>query len=376
MPNQLFYLAVLLLFVWELPNALSRVRVTATVLGTALLFVGYVAAWAVVSLWEWVPGVTYRYLPTVSLSVLMLMLGTIWGATRPPKAIVTTMAGMLWPLVLMTSGEIIVSPDLTRFGYGPLAMLVLPATLALERYAGLAALILVMAASNHLTPLGAGLSGVAVFVWFRGHAVRTQLLKASIAATLLAGLMILTGSHGRILGTLNRLFEEDPTRTYLKTLFSEFIAISGGRGIGLMNVMALTEMDWVTEGRAAAGYFDDGVSLHSAYQTWLLEGGLLVTAAISLIMFRAIREVRVVLGADPLVGATLAAWMAALGVFGLYHQVQDAPQFWVTLGLTAGISSNYVRHRHPRLIIRNLRDNQPQLCPKQQTDFRSQRQRV
>jgi hypothetical protein len=343
--NQIFYLytAALALFgvVW-----LNSKRAFSALFRLVAVFLLHVSSFLVVSSWELIPGTTLRHLPFYFLNVLLLVASFPLGCRLDRENQLRVFESLAWAVVVWTAVQIFLWPELTRFGYGPLSMVLLPILVALRRPAPAAALFTMMLFSNHVTPLVAGSVAISVSV-FLAYEIRSRRFFKNLATTVIGmvtlGLMLfplmqpyLESTFKRIMAVNFGLIGTDVTRSYIVDRSWELLTASNGLGIGYMNFYAWSGIDSGYVYETDSGHTVEGFNLHNSFMTWGLEGGVLVILTLVFFFLFFLRRVRYIYSRDRQYGSAIYGVLAAFFVFALSHQLHMAPQFWAVIGLVSG----------------------------------------
>jgi hypothetical protein len=312
------------------------------------IYGAYLIAFYIVSFWEIIPGTTVRFLKFNILYVLIIFEFFAVGYYLHQKAIVATFSVLGSLLVIFALSQLILTPDLTRFGYGSLGMLVFVVLVAYNKLLLAGVLFVVMAMSNNVIPVVASL--VSIFVYFvaLGKGNVFSVTRASKLFTFLVPLfaiffIALIFFGGRIEDTVSRLLSvglglsgEDLTRAYIHERSQEMLMDSGGIGIGYMNFYAYSgwELDYLEEARTGSAI--EGHNLHNSFMTWGLEGGILVVLVVFWLIISTVKRIRSIYLQDTRMGSCLFGFTAAFVVFAIAHQLHELISFWATIGFVWG----------------------------------------
>jgi hypothetical protein len=340
-PNQVFWAYALLVAAFSATTAIrSKTAVLACSKLVALHWL-YLLAFVIVSSWELIPGTTARHLPFISLDWALALLGFVVGYRLRSSQLVRVLVILAWLVVAYTIGQWIFTPGVTRFGYGPLSMLLLVVLVAYDRVLTTVLLGLAMAGANHVTPLAAGVAGVSFYfiVRYRGNVLRAVVEKRRFLFVALFLPLAMAFALERVLGTFNRFrtLGDDTVREYIVHHSVAMIRESGLMGIGYMNFYAWSGLDTGYRGEARTGSDILGFNLHNSYMTWALEGGVLVTAVVLVLLLLTVKRLNVIYGSDGNLGAVLYSWLVVFGIFAMFHQLHMSIQFWTVIGLIWGV---------------------------------------
>jgi hypothetical protein len=241
------------------------------------------------------------------------------------------------------------TPEITRFGYGPLSMILLVVLVAYDRVLAAILLAVAMAASNHITPMVAGFAGVAFYliVYYKGNILRLLVEKRRFMLAFFLVPVAVSVALQQTISTFSRFqtLNDDYVRSYIVDQSTQMLRESKFLGIGYMNFYAWSGIDTGYAGESRTGSEILGFNLHNSYMTWALEGGLMVSVIVLVILWLTMGRLKAVLAADRQLGAVLMSWFIVFGIFALFHQVHMSIQFWGAIGLVWGIHAKQVYQR-------------------------------
>lgn len=213
----------------------------------------------------------------------------------------------------------------------------------------LAVVLSILLLSNSRAPLGISLLVLGLaFLWMGrsvAQRVRLGLLMTILVIVVSIALMSFSRTRFLMLTFAARITHEDiitrdhyvpgepvdPTRDNLEAIVKRGFWDAQPFGIGYMTTPHLYEREW--------GY---PTILHSMYQTWAFEGGILcvlIMAGVLIRHLRAMRRVRrIAFGRDEDVMARcLMLSTMAVMLMGLFHQMNQGPIFYAVLGMALGL---------------------------------------
>ena len=347
MPNQIFWSYVLIFFIYSAITLLKK-KALFEALKPVVAYWIYLAAFYIVSYWELVPGTSVRHLPFHSLEWLVIFAFFAIGYQLSVVKQCRVYVVMAKLIVLWTALQFFLFPDVPRFGYGSLAMLLLPLLLAYRQFWTFALLLLFMFGSAHVTPLVAGgaASLVYLLVFYRFNlleAVRQHLrLLVIFLFVMAAALPVL---WAKVVNTLNRLMSidgslvgQDWLREYIIENSWRMLVETKGLGIGYMNFYAWSGLDTGYSHVTRTGSIIEGFNIHNTFMTWALEGGVLVILSVVFLGYLTSKRIRLIYKNDRKYGAVLVGMIAAFLVFAMAHQLHMLTQFWAFIGLVWGYS--------------------------------------
>jgi hypothetical protein len=351
-PNQVFWAYALSIAAFSAAVGI-RSKTALWAAGTLVaLHALYLLAFVIVSYWELIPGTTARHLPLISLDWAVALTGFVVGYRLKASQVVRALVILAWLVVAYTVGQWVLTPGVSRFGYGALSMLLLVVVVAYNRVIATLCLGLVMAGSNHVTPLAAGLAGVLFYVpaYYRGNVLRSIVENRRFLLLAFALPLATTVVLERVLGTFNRFrtLGDDTVRDYIVDNSIAMLRESGFMGIGYMNFYAWTGLDTGYREVARTGSDILGFNLHNSYMTWWLEGGVLVTIVVLVLLLLTIKRLSVIHEYDKRMGAVLYSWLVVFAIFAMFHQLHMTIQFWSAIGLIWGMHArlaSYWRRR-------------------------------
>ena len=346
-PNQIYWCYVLVFFAYS-TTSLWKKQLFIEALKPVVLYWIYLAAFYVVSNWELIPGSTARYLPFHSLEwlVIFAFFAVGYHLSLAHQLRVTVIMALM--IALWTALELVLFPDLTRYGYGVLSMILLPFLLAYRRFLILTVVLLSMTVSNHMTPLIAGGAALLLYIisFYRFNvllAVRQHLrwlviLLVCMVTTIPIFWARMEDTLGRFTMIGGTLAGADLVREYIIENSFKLLADSKGIGIGYMNFYVWSGLDTGYSAEARTGSAIEGFNIHNSFMTWGLEGGILVVLSLVLMSFFTYKKIHLIYKYDRRYGAALIGMIAAFFIFGMAHQLHMATQFWAFIGLVWGYS--------------------------------------
>ena len=327
------------------------------------LFFAVLAAGVV---WAEFPGETLRWVAIDLIELFVFILFYIAYRNSGPRAIAAGLVSLSIPAVAMSVIMYRVDPTLTRLAHYSLTLMptLIPfawAHMAWSKRRWPAALSIALAfgvllAARSRAPLAAAFlaAGLSMVV-FRANffnLFRRAFIAALAVAAMIGILLAIQTTRVMVVTTFVRFAhvpvrwgdidlepeEPDLTRLAINELAGKLIDEHFPRGIGYMNFLPNFERTF--------GY---AMNLHSTYETWLVEGGLLCSAVALVLLWRhfaallraalrlPVREERF------FARACLIATIAIL-LMGLVHQIHQTPALWLLLGFGAGVGADVRRH--------------------------------
>jgi len=366
-PNQIFFAYALLLFSLAISLSISNQLVASGIGELLALIAGYFLAFYVVSFWEEFPGTTIEYGKFELIYIIVAINSFLIGRNLLQDKVVSLQSYLAVILVLITIAQMALDSEQKRYGYGLQLMLCLPAAMLFRQYVIVVIGILVMLASLHKTSLVAALLSLVVIALFsKKRTVKPDnaFINASILAlSIVIGLIVAAVFLQEILPTVARFLPEgsitimdvnvesegfDPAREYvtLRTLMllPEYFV----RGMGFMNFYIWSGPEVGEYEVNRFGQVVIGVNIHNSYMTWLLEGGLLVSFAVIILLYRTLKKALLLYSNDSSspIGVVIISWCVAILVSAAFHQLHSSIQFWGTIGITFGYYAQFFHERH------------------------------
>jgi hypothetical protein len=328
-----------------------------------LLLIGlYFLAFYIVSFWELFPGTTVIWGKFEIVEIAVAITYYMFARSCSAQTIVTAHHNLGVALVTLTLAQLALDQEAIRYGYGYQLMLCLPASMLLRKYWFVALGLAVMLASQHKTPLICACLAVAIMFLFArpekprlSQAVKYMRVAHAILAVMICA-TLLVAVFPRIVATLSRfigtegVFEFagvqveaegiDVSRVYIVERSLELLREFFPAGMGYMNFFEWTGLEVTDVRTTRLGVEVGGISLHNSFITWVLEGGLLVSAAVLYIFWRVSKRIRALLlePASRNLGVLCIAWAVACLLLGGFHQLHQMMQFWGTMALIYGFS--------------------------------------
>ena len=304
-------------------------------------------------------------------SVGILVFTAFWIAARnnPADAIIGSFVRVslvMAPLLILTHSP---SPDAAR--YGGLTLPYIPSALPFiwtalvsrtRRLAATGALLVclvVLLLSRSRAPLFSSFIVLGLATLLIGHSVRQRIKWATVLLIAMAVVgailysigwtrIILFTFFARITGkdvltadVYIRGEPTDPVRVALANLVRDNIMDAQPFGAGYMVTLKLFEK-----------IYAEPMSLHSIYETWAFEGGVICVALVGVIFLRHLRGLtfvrRFALSPDDVMLAqSLALSTLAVLLMGLFHQMHHGPVLYGLLGLALGLRARVLAGHYP-----------------------------
>jgi hypothetical protein len=299
-----------------------------------------------------------------------LVAGLFWiaGRNSSPAAIRRSFARLCWAAAAVAVALHRTMPHFTRLaGYG---MTVVPVSLPflwadivgrsrrrtfVLATIGLALILAILSRSR--TPLAAALLALALAVFWIGRSLLTKVKFALLLAVLVVGsvafLYSFTTTRTFMLIFVSRITGDDVIvgDIYIRGEPKDIVRVR----LGELAAQTVWEaqpfgVGYATFGRIYERHWGDFTTLHSMYQAWLIEGGIvcvLIVLAIGIRQFRALRTAgRLAPTEDEAVMARclmIATFIALL--MGMFHQMHQTPTFFAILGLGLGFRRRVIARR-------------------------------
>lgn len=318
----------------------------------------YFGIWLASACWAMYPDDTLRWVAIDSIEIAVFALGFIVGRNSTSAAITTALMTLVVPSVAIAAIMQAVDPNAPRSAqYAGALLAFLPpfaylrALTARPRWPAVLSLVLavvVLLVGRSRTPLATAILLLAIAVVVFRKTARLTIRDAAIFSAVLVlatGTLLLVPATrkpvvmmfvrlthiGVVWGDLEVPAEpaENWQRVDLDAVSRALLPEAIPFGIGYGN--------FIRRFHNVTGY---DLPIHNIYMSWLIEGGLLSLAAVSFLAWRHVRALSACIGgastAEERVHGQLIA-IASVGIltFGVYHQVHQAPAFWMLLGLGA-----------------------------------------
>jgi len=380
-PNQIFWGYTFALFSLAISLSITNQLVTSGIGELLALMAGYFLAFYVVSFWEEFPGTTLDYGKFELIYIVVAINSFVIGRNLQQERVIGLQAGLAVILILITVVQLILDSEQIRYGYGLQMMLCLPAAMVLRQYLIVVIGLIVMLASLHKTSLVAAVLSIIVIAFFSKKSMarpHSAFFNASILTlSIIIGLTVGGFFLQEILPTVARFFPEgsitimdinvesegaDPAREYvtLKTLMllPEYFV----RGMGFMNFYIWSGPEVGEYEVNRFGQVIVGVNIHNSYMTWLLEGGLLVSFTVIVLLYRTLKKAFALYSnnSSSSIGVLALAWCVAVLTSAAFHQMHSSIQLWGTIGITFGY---YVQFFHERQLSVNSMNGRVGLAP-------------
>lgn len=343
--------------VYVLPGASKYIPSLIDVLGLLFLYLG---AFYLVSFWEMYPGTTIKWGKFELIQFAVVFVHYAVGRVCKEQEILQAYAWIATVIISLTIAQIFLDEERIRYGYGWQLMMCLPAALLLRKYWLVVIGLTVMLASRHKSALACAVLGCLIVFIFaklpplpRSKPAQqmlslafhlTALIFASIAVYILSPHIISTigrfisddSTTFRVLGVSIEPEGEDIVRAAhileaIRILPEHYI-----KGMGYMNFY-----EWTTDlgGFASINQYGTeltGITLHNAYLSWVIEGGITVSVVVLFIAHRLWSRIRSMLVYSRNFAVLSIAWFAILLLHGMFHQLHQMMQLWGSIALIYG----------------------------------------
>jgi hypothetical protein len=365
-PNQIFWGYTLTLFGLVASLVISR-QVFASGIGELLaLITMYFMAFYMVSFWEEFPGTTIEYGKFELIYIIVAINGFVIGRNLPQNKVVTLQSALAVILILITIAQMALDSDQIRYGYGLQLMLCLPAAMVLRQYLIVVIGLIIMLASFHKTSLVSALLSLTVITLLsKEHTLRphVKFINASIIIlSIVVGLTVAAFYLQEILYTVSRFLPEgsvalmdvkvdadgvDPAREYVTLSTLMLLPEYFIRGMGFMNFYIWSGAEVGEYDVNRFGQVIVGVNIHNSYMTWLLEGGLLVSGVVVVMLYRTIKKAFALYSyeSSSLIGVVVLSWCVAVLASAAFHQLHSSIQLWGTIGMIFGYHAQFFHER-------------------------------
>jgi len=357
-------------------------------LKSALLIVSYYLYLLLTSLWAQFPATTIWYVATEIIYIMIFMLFYFLSAKFTPDRVVDFFANLLPPAVVIFITDYVLNPESSR--HGGYVLVLLPIILlfctfrliqnhSLKNVAFVTASLLMLVLGVSRTPLL--IAGVGLFLIFLTisdtRKLRLKFVLISLVVIAIASVTVLVVPQLRInvAKTISRItyldiaidsnvIEAEKPDVLRWLIHAEAISLykdNSIMGIGYMNFMPWfgDKYNIVTE--SGDGKEIVGMNLHNTYQTWLLEGGLPCVVLVFMLLRRYFNIISRNIKTDKnnynrAYFKLLAISMVCVLIEGLFHQIHQAPVFFILLGLVLALNS---RLNYCKIINRNVIGTRP-----------------
>jgi hypothetical protein len=358
-PNQIFYLYIALFFALSLILNMNS-ELLKDFVPIYILFISYILCFLIVSSWELFPGVTNNHIIFQLLNILILFIffniGYSFSFNKIYECFVKI--SILYLMIFITS--YLLDIKASRLGYAPIMCLFLPFLWYGKNYLVILLVGIISISSNSISIFIIYFSSTIFYLYYSYKAKLLDYRK--IKPILLFGFMKFFGKkiilvscvfliffYERIILTINRIFSVindvnsgDYVRNYLNSQAFTLLQDTKFLGIGYMNFYEYAKRDPYFQSYLASvgATTNQGVNLHNSYMTWCLEGGFLVTSAITLILAYTCSNLLRINKVNKNWCAVMSASFFSLLIFGLIHQAHMTHEFWGSIALIAGLSSS------------------------------------
>jgi len=349
-PNQVFWAYNIVMVTVLLCFVRKSACLAIDALQPVILYAAYLLCFLFNSQWEVYPGTALRFLPFLVIYCFVIYSFFLLGFLLPIHSQLQTYQILTWLVVLYTFCQLVLHVDSTRLGYGSLSMLLVVFLFAYRMNFLLCLLISVLLASNSVTPLVASIAGIISYIIFYSHGPATfcmrviSVIRLSFLVLIPLGFLSLFFSN-KIIQTLGRLSlladidiaAGDPSREFISSNAWDRFGEISWHGIGYMNFYAYSGETLGIRYYENSGSLTTGLNLHNSYLTWFLEGGLLVSLAVLVILVLTVLKISRIYAFDRRYGSLLFSFMVVFAVFAISHQLHDLTQFWALIGLSWGL---------------------------------------
>jgi len=322
------------------------------------------------SLWAQYPATTIWSVATEAIYIIIFALFYFISVKFTPERIVDFFANLLPPAVVIFIIDYVVNPEASR--HGGYVLVLLPFILlfctfrliqnhSLKNVAFVTASLLMLVLGVSRTPLL--IAGFGLFLIFftmldtRKRRLKFVLISLVVIAMASITVLAIPQLKVNVAKTISRityqdiaidsnLIEAERPDVLRWLIHAEAISLykdNSIMGIGYMNFMPWfgDKYNIVTE--SGDGKQIVGMNLHNTYQTWLLEGGAPCVILVSILIWRYFKTIRQMIKkcTDNYYKSyckLLAISMICVLIEGVFHQIHQAPVFFMLIGLVYALN--------------------------------------
>lgn len=366
-PNQIFYLYIgsflIISFFSKRRSGLLRNFFT-----LFLFFIAYIICFFVVGVWEYFPGTTNKNIKFQCLNILIIYIFFTIGYSFTFDKLYKSLYKVSVLYIIIFIASYLIDKNTTRLGYAPVIGLFLPFLWSEKNYLIIFLVGLTSVSSNSISVviiffsstffylllnykeclLGCKKWNFSVFQWMKFCGKKIFSIALILFISLNFFYQRIINTFDRFLNVIYDVHSGDHVRAYLNSEAVMLLQESKFLGIGYMNFYEYSKIDPRFQSflESVGATTNQGVNLHNSYMTWSLEGGVLVIAAVTLILGYSCYNLATIYKINNRWGAVLGSSFFSLLVFGLMHQVHMTPEFWGAIGLIAGFSSSLKSDAH------------------------------
>jgi len=333
-------------------------------LKSTLLIAAYYLYLLITSLWAQYPATSIWHVATETIYILIFALFYFMSVKFAPASIVDFFANLLPPAAVVFVIDYAINPESSR--HGGYVLVLLPFIFlfctfrliqnhSLKNVAYVTASLLMLILGVSRTPLLiAGVGLLLMFLTMFDTRLRFKFILSFLVIGAIAISTVVIVPQLRInaaktvsriiyqdIAVDSRVVEAEKSDILRWLIYSEAISLYKDNsilGIGYMNVMPWVGDKYSIVSESSDGKEIVGMNLHNTYQTWLLEGGLPCVVLVLILLRRYFKTIRHMIKTsmnkyNKSYFKLLAISMICVLIEGLFHQIHQAPVFFIFIGL-------------------------------------------
>lgn len=349
-PNQIYWIYIFIFFLASNLIILLNLRKIMFIFKPIWYFLLYILGYYMVSMWELYPGQSIKFIPTQFIQVFLILIFSYVGLLLNRRVIVSVNIYLSYLIIVWTIIQLtFFKNDFSRYGYGSLAMVVVPFLIAHKRYIILTEVIFTMLISQSITTLIASFISISSYLLIyynlnilKAYKDNSKFIKIFLISCVAFYQLFdnyIKNTFSKILNTGLSVSGTDDLRSYIVENSWRLLLDSHGLGIGYWNFYAWSaeNSDFFIIDRLGVTIY--GENLHNTYMTWALEGGILVLLPIAFLLVSCVLKIHYIYLIDKKFGSIFYSIFISILIFGVAHQLHELPQFWGTIGLVYGVAN-------------------------------------